>query len=347
MQQQTTDTLTALAVLTRSSAAQHILARSAGAVRRAVAANPFLDPTLANVLVLDKDVRTAQHASLCADDPAVLAQVAAGGMMRARWALRNPAMPVDVLVDAAHSGVQELAYPAVVNPSTPLTDRKQVITARTAWQLIEVRSSVVAGGLAAELALANRWMAESTQRWTPRVRRGLICIPDATRSALRRSVYQIRTEYRWDRHPSLTGIDVSAMRMDDALDLAHPAIDLALLESGRLGATDAAELCLVRRGASTATHILARAVRAHGPGILAGTAGRLALDASKFDGAAAFTPVITYRALCTAINVTAAVHADAVLGADDTAWEHAVALIGRGFETSRAVEMAGKLAAFR
>ena len=261
-----------LTLLARTKPAQDAIVRSGRPdLRRALAASPFLHTQVADTLARSKDMPTSTHALRICQDQDVLERASRDSVLRARWALRNPNAPERLLTDARLTNNDPALLACLLNQNTPLEYRRAKLTPDTAARLVNVGGSVSYGVVRAfELALANPWMLETPAAWPQRIRRGLSGLPEVTQEQYA-ALAKGRTPWQSkDSHPCLLELDLATASFEELARLAHPAVDLYLLEHRGLTEELASRLITRVYNHPTEPHIIGRIVSMYGVGALHG-----------------------------------------------------------------------------
>lgn len=319
-----------LALATRSPTAQQVIVNSRRInLLTTLARSPHLDPFVADRLAVRSEVAISQPALYQCRDLDVLARGARRGVLRARWALRNKNMPVDVLTSDLHSDNDEAVLARAINPTTPVEHRQKLLSREVIEANVANRTPMSYGVVRGyEIALANPWLVNTPDRWTQNLRRGLTGLVDLTPDQ-HAALTTGRTPWPAKRlHPAVTGIELDSTPIVELVFAANPAIDLYLL--GREDLTvDVASRMVVKRGDyATEPHIIGRLVERFGVGVLAditepdaGYTSSTRLSASVFTHpAAVFGHHIEHHVW------SHAEQASAILGDNPDAWEVAIGL---------------------
>lgn len=208
-----------------------ILSSGPLALRDTLASSPFLsDPAATMLLSARRPLSQWRAIRRINDSDRLEHYIHRGSAARATAAARNPAAPAAALSSALRSDVDSVVLAALVNSSTPASDRCKIATPTTVDRLVNVGGSLGHSVIrAAEVVLHNQWMASTPERWDGATQRAIACSPDTPIPALIRLHEVSRFGGKFLRtHPlfrneSTTWDDYTT---DDLLGYENPAADL-------------------------------------------------------------------------------------------------------------------------
>lgn len=323
--------LLALSPLSRE--AQHIIATSRDtAMVTALASSPYLQPDVATLLYKNKSTLVRHMVLRVLDDVSILSKVMADSKPCCRQeAARNKHLPVDQLVTALTDPDIGVALAAAINPNTPETNRKEILTPQKASAITDVGTPLARSVVRASmLALANPWMAENAERHCSRMRRAFTGLPDLSSEKLALLRQSGWTKFL-ERHPALSE-HPEEMSVDGLIALGSPAADMRLVVSSTLSAGQAQTLTM-RHPVYPESHVIGLLVQRFGAAPLA-HADRRRIAGTRMESAWWVTPAVRTIAQMRG-DLTEALadveEARSILAASPSDWEAFIRLY-RGWE---------------
>ena len=258
---------TSLALLPIPEAAQVELldSRRLDEARAALTASPYLTPAVARTLLADRLPSNVWRAIRVIDDVEMLTYlITSASPSRAAAAARNPNTPADALSIAVRRDHIDTALAALVNPSTPCSDRAEIATPERLTELTSVGSSLGFRVIrCAEVVRNNPFLAATPQRFDGPMQRAFASMPTTSMDSLR----WLRTNTRFGgkflrTHPLLNGeLDsFDACTPEQLAAFEHPATDLLAISHPDC-TLDVAQRMLTRVEDPVEPHVLAAALQ--------------------------------------------------------------------------------------
>jgi len=261
-----------LVLATKSPVAQNVISLSLRCnkhILAVLASSPNLSVEVANKLASHSNVLVSSRALFRCEDQDVLEKGAKKGVMRARWALRNPNMPSKVLVSNIFSKDQEALLSRCINQTTPLDYRKEALKAETIESFVSNKTPMSNGLVRAfELAIANRWLLETPKLWTRNLRRGLAGLYDISKEQY---LSLTKGHAVWPAkhlHPASSGVNLDTTPISELIGYANPAVDFYLIDKRAISFEDALKIPVKRSELNAEPHIIGRLVSKFGVGVL-------------------------------------------------------------------------------
>lgn len=198
-------------------------------IRRALASSMYLDPDVAHTLTGDDDRMVVRLALRRTNDEATLNTAVAAGRRNAAEAAKNPLTDPDLLAAALRSPFDEVVLAALINTSTPESERRKVSISRII-EVCEVCDPVGNRVVRThETLLANRWLLEQLPVFTHSMRRAAVALPDLTAEQ-----YAIVTAAGKNRftgaHPLNSDLTLDGTPTPELLAMGSAAVDLYIAE---------------------------------------------------------------------------------------------------------------------
>jgi hypothetical protein len=232
-----------------------------------LASRPDLDASTANALAASNLPSVRARALRAATDPElIIVGLSRPGTLAA--AASNPLAPPERL--AAILENPDTPNPArlraACNPATPLESRTRALDPATAakitWAVTPHGARVVR---AAELVLANPFLAGSVEHLSRDLQRAVCSHPDTDPDTLRAFHRHRNIWTSLKHHPAAAGIDLGTTSTAELLTLGSAAADLVALQRPDLDAATASTL--LSRTPDAEPHVLGRALRRFGPAL--------------------------------------------------------------------------------
>lgn len=250
--------------------AQRIIAAS-GCIRtrRALVSSMHLHPGVARVLSNDRDTYVRKLALRRSDDRDAVNAAITNSKLSAVHAARNPNADPSVLSSALHHRYDEVVAAALVNPSTPEEERRQ-LPIRRIIEVCEVGDPIGNRVVRThETLIANLWLLDHLEEFNLSFRRAALALPQIDAKQ-----FKALTAAGWNKfaavHPLRSGVTLEGAPTEAMLLTGSPAVDLYVTNHPETTLSMARTLYGRHWRLMVEPHVLARLFQRFGESLLVG-----------------------------------------------------------------------------